>query len=121
MAFRIIFFLQSLQSVQPPSLISIHLLQGLVSVRIVYIRVHLSTPVRVVQSETEVIAEGDSFFVQSAIHCVADDRGSNGLLAVYDEINGSVINIHQEVICAMRERRVVTRHGFHGLRRVPFE
>ena len=31
------------------------------------------------------------------------------------------MNIHQEVVFAVRKRRRATRHGFHSLRRVSFE
>jgi hypothetical protein len=61
---RIIFRLQSLQPGQPPRLISVQLLQGLVSVRIVHVRVHVSTPCSVEQNLTEVIAKGGSISVQ---------------------------------------------------------
>jgi hypothetical protein len=120
MPVRIIFSLQSPQAGQPPSLIPVQLLQGLVTVRIVHVRVHLSAPISLVQSFTEVVAKGDSVAVQCAIHMVADDRGSNRL-ALYQETKGKVMNIHQEVICAVRKRGRVTRHGFHSLRRVSFE
>jgi hypothetical protein len=87
MPVRIIFSLQSPQPGQPPSLISVQLLQGLVTVRIVHVRVHLSAPISLVQSFTEVFAKGDSVAVQCAIHMVADDRGSNRL-ALYHETKG---------------------------------
>jgi len=90
----IIFLFQSLQPGHPPSVIPVHLSQGLVPVCIVYIRVQLSAPISLMQSLTEAIAKSDSFAVQCAIYSVADDRGSNGLLAVYDETEGRAINIH---------------------------
>ena len=120
MPLTIIFLLQSLQPGHPPSLITVQLLQGLVTMRIVHVRVHLSTPVSLVQSFTEVITKGDSITVQCAIHQVADDRGSNRSLAGYHEPKGRVINIHQEVISSVWKRRRITRHGFHSLRRVSF-
>jgi len=61
---RIIFSLQSLQPGQPPRFPSVQLLQGLVTVRIVHVRVHLSASRSVEQSLTEVIAKGGSVSVQ---------------------------------------------------------
>lgn len=78
MSLRIILLLQSLQPGHPPSVIPVQLLQSLVTVRIVHVRVHLGTPVSLMQSFTEVIAKGDSVPVQCAIHRIADHRGSNG-------------------------------------------
>jgi hypothetical protein len=62
--FRIIFSLQSLQPGQPPRLEPVQLLQGLVTVRIVHVRVQISAPRSVVQKFTEVVAKGGSVAVQ---------------------------------------------------------
>ena len=121
MTLGIIFILQSLQPGHSPSLIPVQLLQGLITVRIVHVRVHLGTPISLVQSFTEVVAKGDSVAVQCAIYRVADDRSSNRLLAGYHEPKGMAINVHQEVISAVRKRRGVTRHSFHSLCRVSFK
>lgn len=102
---RIILHLQSPQTSQPPSLVPVHLLQTLVSMRVIHISVHLTTPIRVVQNPPDALPKSNGFGVQRAVHGIADNgraraRGENFSLSVaHEDIGSSFLKPREGAFC----------------------